>query len=708
MAGGSVIGALRVVLGADTAALDKGLKDSRSALASFAKSVTTIASGIGLERAIESSVGALVGALKKGVVEADKLNKLSQSIGIPVDELSKLKYAADLSDVSLETLGKSAGKLSKAMVEVAGGGAGPAAEAFNALGVSVKNQDGTLRSSSEVLADIADKFASYKDGAAKTALAIAIFGKAGADMIPLLNMGRDGLKAAGDEAKELGLVLDKDTTQAAENFNDNLTRLGKVADGVVVQITARMLPSLEAFSGQMVQASKDASLLQMVADAITNSLKFVAAETALAVASFKRFGEEVTALWTSLKSIDWLNLGASLAKTWETVNVEGQKTAAVMSEVKKTVADMWNDVPTWESQALGIASMNKQVSLLGAEWTKAAAPIISSGEAAKNALQSFLDSQAKRTASQAAEAATVGKSVGEQAKLRIEYEAQAIALAKGIALTPALTAKITAAGNAAAAAAMKMQGANLVDQAAMPWDQRAQLIQQYTASMTLAGASSEQLALMTAKIQFPAFSSASIAATDFGMQIDNLATGAVESLSSNLAALITGTKSAAEAFKAFATSLIADLAAMIVKMLIFKAIRTAIFGFADGGMVGGTGFSLSGTGGLFASGGFVSGPGTGTSDSIPAMLSNGEFVVNAQATRQFAPLLNAINSGQLPAFKDGGDVSMSPSAVPAKSGGGNTVNLSVPIATTRDALRSIIDGLNDMFSDGYRLNVVPA
>ena len=56
----------------------------------------------------------------------------------------------------------------------------------------------------------------------------------------------------------------------------------------------------------------------------------------------------------------------------------------------------------------------------------------------------------------------------------------------------------------------------------------------------------------------------------------------------------------------------------------------------------------------FADGGIVNGPGTGRSDSIPARLSNGEFVVNAQATRQNRAMLEAINSGK--GFQNGGIV----------------------------------------------------
>jgi hypothetical protein len=59
--------------------------------------------------------------------------------------------------------------------------------------------------------------------------------------------------------------------------------------------------------------------------------------------------------------------------------------------------------------------------------------------------------------------------------------------------------------------------------------------------------------------------------------------------------------------------------------------------------------------GLFAAeGGYVSGPGTGTSDSIPARLSDGEFVVNAAATRANLGMLQAINSGSMRRFAVGG------------------------------------------------------
>lgn len=82
-------------------------------------------------------------------------------------------------------------------------------------------------------------------------------------------------------------------------------------------------------------------------------------------------------------------------------------------------------------------------------------------------------------------------------------------------------------------------------------------------------------------------------------------------------------------------------------------------GGGGGGASGIWGMIGSFIGSMFADGGYVSGPGTSRSDSIPAMLSNGEFVVNAAATRQWLPLLSSINYGQTPKFADGGLVGSS-------------------------------------------------
>jgi len=273
MAGAAVIGALRVVLGADTAAFDKGLKDAESTLGKFGANMGKAAAAIGV--AMASAAAALGVSIKGAINEADNLGKMAQKIGIPVEELSALKHAADLADVSLDTLGKGVGILSKNMSAVAGGAINTSAAAFSALGISVKNSDGTLKSSSAVMTELAAKFASMQDGAGKTALAMAIFGKSGAEMIPLLNAGATGLAEMVKEANTLGIVIDSKTAKAAEGFNDNLTRLGAVKRGITIQVMAQLVPALERMSGTLIDAAKNSNIVKIASDGLARAIVFV-------------------------------------------------------------------------------------------------------------------------------------------------------------------------------------------------------------------------------------------------------------------------------------------------------------------------------------------------------------------------------------------------------------------------------------------------
>jgi hypothetical protein len=222
--------------------------------------------------ALQASTGAIVGrfgaigaaitaalevASIKGAIDAgDELNKLSQKTGIAVETLSGYKVAAELSDVSTEEFAKGVKTLSVNMVAAAGGSKDQAA-AFQAIGVSVKNADGSLRNIDDVLGDVAERFAGYEDGAAKAALAQDIFGKSGAALIPLLNAGRQGLIDAREEAEKLGVVFSKDLAQQAEQFNDNLTRLSLGLQGAKVQLLGGLLPTLIKLTERLVDGRKE-------------------------------------------------------------------------------------------------------------------------------------------------------------------------------------------------------------------------------------------------------------------------------------------------------------------------------------------------------------------------------------------------------------------------------------------------------------------
>jgi len=196
-----------------------------------------------------------------------------------VQALSRLEYAARLSDVSMEGLTGSLTKLGKAMVDATTDKTGAASIAFKALGIDVRDASGNIRDSNAVFLDIADRFGRMEDGATKSTLAMQLFGKAGAELIPLLNSGRDGLKQMADESDRVGFTLTGRTTAAAEAFNDTLTRLQLATDGVVNKIMVAALPALQGLANTMTSAGFATAAGTMANNIITAINQIITAAT---------------------------------------------------------------------------------------------------------------------------------------------------------------------------------------------------------------------------------------------------------------------------------------------------------------------------------------------------------------------------------------------------------------------------------------------
>ena len=236
---------------------------------------------------VSSSAAGLAGGLLTGILgvgftatvkntidELDKISKAAQQVGLTTEAFSALTYAGGLSGVEFEAMGTSLGKLSVKMQEAASGSK-ESAEIFKDLGINVKTSSGELKTSDQVFAEIADRFANMKDGAGKTALAIDIFGKSGAKLVPLLNNGASGLKDMADEAARLGGIIDSKLARQAENFNDNIDRLSTVSGAAGRSIANDMLPALVRLSSELLAGIKnsDGFLDALVKYGLTNPFK---------------------------------------------------------------------------------------------------------------------------------------------------------------------------------------------------------------------------------------------------------------------------------------------------------------------------------------------------------------------------------------------------------------------------------------------------
>ncbi|MES2625884.1 MAG: phage tail tape measure protein [Pseudomonadota bacterium] len=187
--------------------------------------------------AVAIGVGVATAALVKSSIDnADALLEQSQAYGVNIELLSSYIQGAEKAGVSSTELATGLGKLSRAIDDDS--------DALKRLSISTKNSNGSLRDSSDVLEDIADRFASMPDGVQKTALAIDLLGKSGAKLIPFLNDGAAGLQKMEDNARRTGNVISLETAQAADQFNDNLTTMKQIITGVGNELAVELLPSL--------------------------------------------------------------------------------------------------------------------------------------------------------------------------------------------------------------------------------------------------------------------------------------------------------------------------------------------------------------------------------------------------------------------------------------------------------------------------------
>lgn len=241
-----------------------GFDRSKAAFDSFTRNaelaqsrIGGLVGGLGKLALVGTAVSVGLAALGniKTINLLDQLDELAEKSGINVERLSELRYASEVAGTPFEALTGGLSKLSKQMAAAAGGSK-EAAATFETLGVSVKNADGSLRSSDAVLKDVADRFATYKDGAAKAALAQGVFGKSGADLIPILNQGAAGIEKLGQEAKQLGAVYDGSLAKQAADFNDNLTRLKLASEAAAVAIAGPLIGALSRMSTELVASQK--------------------------------------------------------------------------------------------------------------------------------------------------------------------------------------------------------------------------------------------------------------------------------------------------------------------------------------------------------------------------------------------------------------------------------------------------------------------
>lgn len=209
--------------------------------------------------AVAATVGAAIAgatvAAGKGLVDltvntsktADELSTLSKQTGLSTKTLQELNYASELLDVSTETVTGSLTKMEKTLATAKG------EDKFKALGVSVRDASGQMRSAEDIFLDSIDALGKISNPIERDQKAMDLFGKSAKELNPLILAGSDGFRNLAAEANNVGYVMSEETIDKFSAFDDNMQRLKNTTKAVSQSLGSVLLPSLTELSGDGVK-----------------------------------------------------------------------------------------------------------------------------------------------------------------------------------------------------------------------------------------------------------------------------------------------------------------------------------------------------------------------------------------------------------------------------------------------------------------------
>lgn len=373
-----------------------------------------------LSTAAAGLAGGMIGLGVKAAATADDLNTLSKQTGLSTDSLQKMQYAADRVDVSVDTISGAVTKMKKNMAGTA--------EPFNALGVSVTDATGHMRSAEDVFYDTIRALSGIPNEVERDQAAYEIFGKSADELAGIIDDGGEAFRSYGQEAEDLGLILSGDTLNAINETNDAIDKSKAQLQAAGTQLGATiatgLAPVIEKLSGWV---EKLVGWLQKLTPEQTNTIITIALVVGALAPLLMIIGQVATGIGVLMTLVPTLSavfsflispiglviaaiaalvaIGIVLYKHWDEIKAWAVETwesikeavlnawenikagvASKVEEVKTSVTNAWNNIKdtatnVWESIKSSITD----------KVTAIKDKISSTFEEAKNKVQSVID-----------------------------------------------------------------------------------------------------------------------------------------------------------------------------------------------------------------------------------------------------------------------------------------------------------------------------
>lgn len=228
---------------------DQNLKVTLSAVDKTRQAFASVRNGLGrIGRSVANVRTALIGlgatvALKQFATQIDNLAKASGRLGLTVNQIQSLQFAASQTGASAAELEKGLTRFSRNISE-ASTGIGTGVRAFEALGITLTDVDGNLKPTNELLNEVSDRLSFIKDPADKVRIAFDLFGRSGVNLVNTLQAGSGELNKLRDEFNSVTLQLTSQDAKAVEEANDLFDKLGRTFVSFGQKITTFILPPL--------------------------------------------------------------------------------------------------------------------------------------------------------------------------------------------------------------------------------------------------------------------------------------------------------------------------------------------------------------------------------------------------------------------------------------------------------------------------------
>ena len=287
----------------------------------------------GLSKVAAGAAAGMVAMTVAAAKQADELQTDARATGFTVEELQKLKYAADRVDVSYESMMGSITKLTKNMKDEN--------KTLQALGVAIRNEDGSMRDATSVWYDAIKALGKVENATERDQLSMELFGKSAMEMAGIVDDGGEALRALGEEAEATGTIMSGEAVADTVKFNDAIDKLKATAVQSFMKAGAtlaeQLLPALEKLVGWISKALEwfanldgttktvILTVLGLVA-ALSPVLSLISTITSvlpMLKIAFAAITGPVGAVVAAIGAL--IAIGVTLYKNWDTIKAKAQE-----------------------------------------------------------------------------------------------------------------------------------------------------------------------------------------------------------------------------------------------------------------------------------------------------------------------------------------------------------------------------------------------